>query len=131
MRPTLAGIDHIHIHVASWEKAEIWYRELLGFKRMEALMSWAVDGGPLTLESPGGKVHLALFEREEHTGSSAIAFAASGQEFLDWKLYLQSKAVELRVADHALAFSLYFSDPDNNLHEITTYDHDLVRENLG
>ena len=93
-------------------------------------MSWAVKGGPLTLENPDGNVHLALFERDDHSGSSAIAFGASGDEFLTWKAHLESHGLELRVTDHTLAFSLYFHDPDRNMHEITTYEHDYVRERL-
>lgn len=130
MIPKLTGIDHIHVYVANWGKAEAWYGTILGFRRLEALMPWAVKGGPLTLENPEGTVHLALFEREDHSGSSAIAFGASGEEFLEWKAHLERHGLELRVTDHTLAFSLYFHDPDNNMHEITTYEHDAVRRHL-
>jgi len=130
MPPKLTGIDHIHINVAEWERAENWYQDVLGFRRLEELMAWAVDGGPLTLESSEGSVHLALFEREGHKGSSALALGSTGQEFIAWKAHLESKSLTLRIADHSLAFSLYFFDLDNNMHEITTYDHELVREEL-
>ena len=49
--PSLKSIDHVHIYVASWAEAEPWYRDVLGFTRMAKFESWAVDGGPLTLES--------------------------------------------------------------------------------
>ncbi len=131
MPPKLNGVDHIHVYVANWDEAEGWYGTVLGFKRVEALMSWAVKGGPLTLENTERNVHLALFEREGHAGSSAIAFGASGKEFLAWKTYLEDKGLELRVTDHKLAYSLYFNDPDQNMHEITTYERDYVAEFLG
>lgn len=130
MTPTVSGIDHVHIYVANWDAGEQWYEEILGFKRVEKFMVWAVKGGPLTLENPEGNIHLALFEREDHPNTSAIAFGASGENFLAWKSHLQSHDLELRVTDHNLAYSLYFSDPWGNLHEITTYDHDFVREQL-
>lgn len=130
MHPEMNGIDHVHVYVADWGRAEKWFSDVLGFKRVEALMSWAIPGGPLTLESADGNVHLALFEREDHEGSSAIAFGASGDEFLAWKTHLERLGLELRITDHALAYSLYFTDPDNNLHEITSYDHELVRRAL-
>ena len=131
MTPQLHGIDHIHVYVASWAEAERWYSTVLGLRRVEALMAWAVKGGPLTLENPAGNVHLALFERENHEGSTAIAFGASGEQWLAWKAHLENHGLELRVTDHKLAFSLYFHDPDANMHEITTYEHDYVRQRLS
>jgi len=130
MAPKLSGIDHVHVYVANWDDGEEWYQEVLGFKRVEKFMIWAVENGPLTLENSEGNVHLALFERE-HPDTSAIAFGATGEEFLAWKAHLESHDLELRVTDHNLAYSLYFSDPWGNLHEITTYDHDYVAEHLN
>jgi catechol 2,3-dioxygenase len=130
MTPTLSGIDHIHVYVANWEDAEKWYGTVLGLKRVEALMPWAVKGGPLTLENPEGNVHIALFERENHSGSTAIAFGASGEAFLVWKAHLENMGLELRITDHKLAYSLYFNDPDQNMHEITTYERDYVVAHL-
>jgi len=131
MTPTLNGIDHIHVYVANWADAEEWYQSVLGFKRVDALMVWAVDGGPLTLENAAGNVHLALFERDSHPDTSAIAFGASGEEFLAWKAHLEDHGLELRISDHDLAYSLYFSDPWGNLHEITTYERDYVAQRLA
>ena len=130
MIPRLKSIDHIHVYVASWSEAEEWYLTVLGFKRVDALMSWAVKNGPLTIEDPGGNIHLALFESNKHPHTSAIAFGATGQEFLAWKSHLENKGLKLRVTDHKLAYSLYFSDPWQNLHEITTYERDYVAKRL-
>lgn len=130
MTPGLKNIDHIHVYVHEWAAAESWYQDVLGFERVEALMQWAVPGGPLTMEKPGTGIHLALFERESNPNTSAIAFGASGEEFLAWKSHLEGKGLELRIADHDLAWSLYFSDPYGNLHEITTYDHAFVSRQL-
>ena len=104
---------------------------MLGFRRLEAFAFWAVDGGPLTLEDPTGRIHLALFERPGHPDTSAIAFGADGAQFLAWRRYLEDKGLTLRVSDHDAAFSLYFSDPWGNLHEITTYEHELVRARIA
>jgi catechol-2,3-dioxygenase len=131
MRPELKGIDHVHVYVANWNDGEEWYEKVLGFRRVEKFMVWAVKGGPLTLENPAGDIHLALFEREDHPNTSAIAFGASGEDFLAWKAHIERHDLELRVTDHKLAYSLYFSDPWGNLHEITTYDRDYVAERLS
>ena len=131
MTPKLNGIDHVHIYVADWGEAEDWYETVLGFKRVDALMAWAVKNGPLTLENPEGKIHLALFERDSLPDSSVIAFGASGEEFLAWKAHLEGHSLELRLTDHKLAYSLYFSDPWGNLHEITTNERDHVAKQLA
>ena len=130
MPPKLSGIDHVHVYVSSWQEAEPWYQSVLGFKRLEAFMSWAVNGGPLTLEDQSGKVHLALFESDQPP-TSTIAFGATGEEFLAWKTHLEQQALELRIADHDLAWSLYFYDPFGNYQEINTYEHDLVRRQVA
>lgn len=131
MTPKLSGIDHVHVYVKNWADAEAWYQSVLGFKRIEKFMVWAVDNGPLTLENAEGNVHLALFERNDHPDTSAIAFGASGEEFMSWKQHLKGQGLELRISDHDLAYSLYFSDPWGNLHEITTYERDYVADKLG
>ena len=96
MTPKLNGIDHVHIYVANWGEAEKWYQTVLGFRRVDALMAWAIKNGPLTIENPEGNVHLALFERDDHDGSTAIAFGASGEEFLAWKKHLETRGLDLR-----------------------------------
>ena len=130
MAPKLSGIDHVHVYVGNWAEAEAWYEKVLGFKRVEALMGWAVENGPLTIEDPAGKIHLALFERK-NSPTSTIAFGADGETFLQWKAHLEQHSLELRVADHQMAWSLYFHDPFGNMHEITTYDHDYVSKRLS
>ncbi len=125
MHPKLNGIDHVHVYVRSWAEAEPWYRDTLGFTPLEKFRVWAVDGGPLTLEDPGGTVHLALFE-SDNPPASTVAFGASGEQFVAWKKHLEARGLELRVTDHKLAWSLYFHDPFGNMHEITTYEHDYV-----
>ena len=131
MTPKLNGIDHVHVYVHSWAEAEKWYQTVMGFKRVDALMPWAVKNGPLTVEDPEGNVHLAFFERDDNPDTSAIAFGTSGEEFLAWKSHLEGHDLELRVTDHKMAYSLYFSDPWGNLHEITTYERDYVAEHLA
>lgn len=103
MRPALNGVDHLHVDVGNWKEAEEWYGSVLNFRRVDALMDWAVDGGPLTVENAEGTIHLALFESDNPASTNVIAFGSSGSEFLKWKEHLEGKALELRVTDHELA----------------------------
>lgn len=131
MLPELKGIDHVHVYVADREKAASWYETILGFRTTSSLAFWADDDqGPLTIEDASGKIHLALFGRADFNPTTAIAFKVSGVEFLKWKSHLEAQRVPLRCADHDVAWSLYFSDPDENVHEITTYDYTYVANKL-
>ena len=127
--PQLDRIDHVHVYVKDRHVAEKWFREILGFQIQKEYEFWAVDGGPLTLENNTGSVHLALFESNKPP-SSTVAFGVSGEEFLNWKKHLENLSIELRVSDHAKAWSMYFSDPFQNLFEITSYDFNVVKNNL-
>jgi len=131
MTPTLKGFDHIHVYVSDRGVAETWYADILDLKPIEALASWAAGGGPLTLQDPNGVIHLALFERENFTPSTHIAFGADGQQFLQWKDHLKAKGLAVRLEDHDMAYSLYFRDLDKNIYEITTYEPEVVRAALA
>jgi len=131
MAPKLEGVDHLHVNVGNWDEAEEWYRRVLNLGRVDALMGWAVKNGPLTIENPEGTVHLALFESDTPETTDVIAFGATGAEFLSWKTHLENLGLELRVTDHKMAYSLYFNDPWQNSHEITTYERDYVANKLA
>ncbi len=131
MAPKLSGVDHLHVNVGSWSEAEDWYQSVLNFKRVDALMAWAVKNGPLTVENPEGTVHLALFESDSPKRTDVIAFGATGEEFMNWKTHLEDHGLKLRVTDHKMAYSIYFSDPWKNCHEITTYERDYVAGKLA
>lgn len=127
--PVMSGIDHVHVYVKDRPAAVEWYRSMLGFEPVEAFMEWATATGPLTLADPTDSVHLALFQSDS-APTSTIAFGATGEAFLAWRAHLEKQGLALRIADHDLAWSMYFHDPDGNYHEITTYDCDVVAETM-
>lgn len=131
MPPNLDRIDHIHVYVPSREEAAEWFRNILGFTIVEAFRFWAEDvQGPLVIEDPSGKIHLALFKRQDFTPSTAIAFGVDGEEFLEWKSFLEEQNLVDRLSNHKAAWSLYFSDPYGNSYEITTYQHEFVASKI-
>jgi catechol 2,3-dioxygenase-like lactoylglutathione lyase family enzyme len=126
---SLNGIDHVHVYVSDRTRSQKWYEEILGFHVLEEFAQWATESGPLTMEDAQGSIHLALFESDPLSGKgpdSTIAFNASGENLVGWKRHLEAHGLEVRLADHDLAWSIYFHDPDRNYLEITSYDHAVV-----
>lgn len=130
--PRLDDIDHIHVDVADREAAQRWYAEVLGLLPVDHLKSWATDGGPLTLGNANGAIHIALFERPAQSRRSTIALSCGAAAFVEWQRHLSATfGKPVAPVDHALSWSLYFSDPDGNPYEITSYEYAGVRALLG
>jgi catechol-2,3-dioxygenase len=130
--PRVRTIDHVHVYVADRTASEAWYERVLGFTRAKELEVWAADGGPLTVQNSEGTVHIALFERTPMKTGSTIAFGVGAVEYLEWRSHLaQELEKPPATEDHELSLSLYFTDPDANPYEITTYEHEAVRRALA
>jgi catechol-2,3-dioxygenase len=131
MTPKLKSIDHVHVFVTDRKSARIWYEAVLGMRPLPSLEFWAEDGGPLTISDSGGNIHIALFEAKAAKCRSTIAFNVDATEFIAWKGHL-SDAVgkQLRVEDHQITWSLYFSDPDGNPYEITCSEYEVLASRL-
>jgi catechol 2,3-dioxygenase-like lactoylglutathione lyase family enzyme len=135
-------LDHVHVYVTDQYAAAEWYKKILGMEIVEEVEDWA-QGGPLTISSDGGSTALALFNAGERNFQgprrSTIAFRVGGEAFLSFLGRLETHPVEgaegrplarRDVEDHGHSLSVYFTDPDGNPYELTTYDHALVRERL-
>jgi catechol-2,3-dioxygenase len=122
--PQLLGFDHIHVYVQDRAAAEAWYARVMGLTRTPSLEFWAADGGPLTIQDADETIHIALFERAAQPTRSTVALKASAEGFAQWRKHLAAMPdVKLTVEDHSVAMSMYFSDPDGNPYEITTYEY--------
>lgn len=131
-------IDHVHIEVTDRDVAAAWYGRVLGLVPHAPYAQWADDPmGPLILATASGVATLSLFAREARTPSrdTTIAFSVSGAAFLDFLLELDELALQhvsgkvltrQDVVDHDLSWSIYFTDPDQNRLEVTTYDYGIV-----
>ena len=132
MAPSIERIDHIHVFVSDRKRAERWYQEVLGLGRAPELAVWAAEpGGPLALTNTAGTFHLALFERPPQPCRSTIALAVGKDDFLAWRGHL-AKALGRppELEDHLITWSMYFSDPDGNPFEITSYDYAALEPTL-
>ena len=122
MTPTFNGIDHIHINVTDRARAESWYANVLGFRRVTELEFWSAEGGPLTLVDASNRVHLALFESSD-IQNTTIALNVSSADFTAWIKHLSKHGIEVKPIDHQVSWSIYFKDVDGNPFEITTYEY--------
>ncbi|WP_162246992.1 VOC family protein [Rhizobium sp. Root1220] len=136
-------IDHVHIEVRDRDAAADWYQRTLGLVRYKQLASWADDkNGPLILSAGDGNPALSLFRRDcgALSRDATIAFRVSGEQFVafmdelsDLRLLHRSGKILSRgdVVDHALSWSLYFLDPDENRLEVTSYDYAQIAGAVG
>lgn len=115
-------IDHIHLNVKDRSVSEAWYKKVFGFERTESLAFWAEDGGPLTIQNESGSVHLALFVSAE-IQKTTIAFSVTAAGLRSCISHLSSIGITANPVDHEVSWSIYFSDPDGNPFEVTTYEY--------
>ena len=124
------GIDHVELAVPDRYEAAEWYGDVLGFEIVDEFEDWAELGAyPLMISSDGGDTTLALFRGTPSDGRGGFRRVA----FLD---RLDSvPAVDAtgarNVSDFGSAYSVFFSDPHGYPLEITTYDYDVVSDELA
>jgi catechol 2,3-dioxygenase-like lactoylglutathione lyase family enzyme len=131
-------IDHVELFVPDRYAAARWYERVLGLQVVPECEQWADDGGPLMISSDEGNTKLALFEGRPASALPTasfrrVAFRVTAQGFAEFLRRLPELALldsrdqpltPQSVVDHQQAYSIYFSDPDGHLLEVTTYDYD-------
>lgn len=143
---TVDQIDHVELFVPDRHQAAAWYERVLGLRTLPAFEPWARHPqGPLMISSDAGNTKLALFQGAAggpgaRTGFDRVAFRVGAADFgtflnrlPDLKLTDDAgQAVTSEsVADHAVAYSLYFCDPFGHRLELTTYDYEQAKRLLG
>ena len=138
-------IDHVELFVPDRQEAADWYCRVLGLRVVPGLEQWTANpGGPLMIATAAGGTKLALFEGQPQQARSTagfhrVAFRVDAAGFIAFVRRLddhhlndhQGRPVTAdAVVDHDLAYSIYFCDPYGHRLEITTYEHDVVREGL-
>ncbi|MEM9709797.1 MAG: VOC family protein [Pseudomonadota bacterium] len=130
----ISSLDHVHLYVADPEAAAKWYGKVLGLQVLPS--SNRLRGGKY-MATPRGQYCATIFPgRPPSDGDHTTAFRVPGRIFIEFGEQLPHQDVSGRkgellrpdeAADHDLAFSYYFQDPDGNHLELTTYDHTPVR----
>ena len=120
----LEQIDHVALRCASVEATKEWYVSTLGFTHVH---QGYAGGVPIVLEL--GTTFLTLFPEKDNEKPAPngrawhVALRAKTYEdFVAAQSDLKLKDVQFQFKDHQISHSIYFSDPDGYLLEITTYD---------
>ena len=123
---TVSGLDHAALVVRDLERSKRWYSDYFGFEALDP------NAGPSSPYIGNATTKLALLEaNEERTyvtpvnqGPRAchIAFGTDAATFMAYQNQLTDAEIAFEVLVHSDCQSLYFSDPDGYLLEVTTYE---------
>jgi catechol 2,3-dioxygenase-like lactoylglutathione lyase family enzyme len=114
------GLDHVALAVSDLDRAESFYREVLGLKRV--IPEW---DPPRVMASQGSGV--ALFPEGDDVPDTPphilhVAFRVDREAFEAAQAELSERGIDTSFSDHGSAHSIYFEDPDGHRLELTTYE---------
>jgi catechol 2,3-dioxygenase-like lactoylglutathione lyase family enzyme len=117
------GLDHVGLAVRDVKRSLVWYQDVLGLERMYEA-AWGNYPGVAGM----GDTSVAFFPYDEEDPKwpvglplRHIAFRVDGANFEAAQVTLKEKEIHFEFQDHKIVHSIYFSDPDGNLIELTTY----------
>lgn len=123
---TVSGLDHAALVVRNLPASKKWYADMFGFAPLDP------DAGPSSPYVGNATTKLALLEENDerpyiapvNQGPKAchIAFDTDAATFLAYQSRLTEVGTSYEKLVHADCQSIYFSDPDGYLLEVTTYD---------
>lgn len=124
---TRVSLDHCVIHVSDWDRANAFYRDVLGAEVIPRGAGFAYRLGPVQLNAHGPGVQAAPLARiPVAPGNSDLCFAWDGTE-AEARAHLARHGVVVELGPvprngaRGAGVSLYFRDPDGSLIEFITY----------
>ncbi len=134
---TVSALDHVHLYAADPLAAADWYGRVLGLV-VHPTSSIRDPDRAIYMATARGQYCATIFRGAPPSdGDHTSAFRVPGTTFIAFAEGLPDPDIANRhggllqrteAADHGPAWSFYFRDPDGNHLEITTYDHQLVRD---
>ncbi|MGI9541685.1 MAG: VOC family protein [Cyclobacteriaceae bacterium] len=117
------GLDHIALRVPDPEATAQWYEKALGLRRYQHKKIW----GPYPIMMLAGKSGLALFPAttdqpdSKHKGPGMFHFAFNVDlvELSKVQHQLEQFGLKVTFEDHHYFHSIYFSDPNGLIVELT------------
>ena len=119
------GLDHVALTVRDLDESERWYTEVLGIERV---FEGEWDHEPRFLLAGGSGLALFPLRGGRESGEPPpvralhVAFRVDCANFDSARAALESRGLDVRFADHDVAHSIYFKDPDGRQLELTTYE---------
>ena len=123
-RINIEKIDHVALVVRDLQTSKRWYAEMFGFESLES--------SPTSPYVGNESVKLALLQIAEgptfappvSQGARAchFAFGADRSTFESFRARLDGLNVRYEELTHSDSQSIYFSDPDGYMIELTTYE---------
>lgn len=133
----ISALDHVHLYGKDPEAAAAWYARVLGLV-IHPSSQIRDPSRAIYLATPRGHYCATFFKGQPSSdGDHTTAFRVTGSVFAEFGDALPDAEIMGRngqalergdAEDHGPAWSYYFQDPDGNHLEITTYDHQKVRD---
>ncbi len=119
-------LEHVAIRSINREQSAVWYEDVIGLERGLPPKN---DREPILMMA--GETGIAIFqakvERKEvdwkRQGISHFAFQVSAADFLNAQQYFIKLDIKFEFQDHHHVHSIYLKDPDGNIVELTTPNH--------
>ena len=121
-------LDHVAIPVRDAARSRRFYEDVLGLPLVDALSGDDWEGVPWLLMffalKDGGQLALSCFrgakwQLEQGLPSDARHYALGTDDLEPWRARLARAHIEFREEDHGAQTSLFVSDPDGTVLEIT------------